>query len=257
MKFSIVTATMNRLDFLKKCTRSVLDQDYQPAEHVIVDGGSTDGTVEFLASLSSQYGERIRWVSRRDNGISEAINTGLGMATGDVTGWMGSDDGLLPGALRIVSRYLGAHPEAMWVYGSHIIVDKNGQTIRTMRTKKFDHGRFIRSAYGNVCGPSVFVRRELANRVGPVREDLKYTMDYEWCLRLAALAEPGRLDDILAYFSWHDGSVTKTSRLAQLDESMRVSQSYARSDLERRWIAVVREFHKARAWTRRRLLKFL
>lgn len=257
LKFSIITATLNRLDLLKRCAQSVLEQDYERVEHVIVDGSSTDGTLEFLMSLSDQHGGRIRWISRKDKGISEAINTGLSIATGDVIGWMGSDDGLLPGALRTVSRYLEDHPEALWVYGSHFIVDENGRKLRTMRTKEFNHPRFIRSAYGNVCGPSVFVRRELARTVGPVREDLRYTMDYEWCLRLANIAKPHRIAEFLAYFGWHDGSITKFHRLAQLDEGMRVSQAYACSDLERKWIAGAYRFYKLRAWARRRLLRTL
>jgi glycosyltransferase involved in cell wall biosynthesis len=255
LKFSVITATLNRLDFLRKCTHSVLDQDYEQVEHVVVDGGSTDGTVEFLQSLSVQYGDRIRWVSGPDNGISDALNKGLGMATGDVISCMGSDDSLMPGALRVVSRHLEEAPGALWVYGSGVIVDEKGRRIRLRRAKEFRHALFIRTCL--FFGPSVFVRRELALRGGPLREDLKYAMDYEWYLRLATIAAPHKVDDVLSSFGWHRGSVTSAQRLAQLDESLDISRSYARGGWEKAYITAAYKFYKVRAWAWRRLLRAL
>lgn len=231
----------------------MLGQEYENCEHVIVDGGSTDGSVEFLKRLSEEHGDKVRWVSGRDNGISDAINKGIRIATGDVISWMGSDDTLLPGALTIVSEYLNSHHEALWLYGGGDIVDQTGHVVRLMRASAFDRRRFTRTCL--FFGPSVFVRRHLAQRVGPLREDLRYAMDYEWYLRLMDAATPHRLDNRLACFGWHRGSVTSSQRLAQLDESRAISQSYARNRPERIWIGALYAFYKGRAWTRRVLLK--
>lgn len=255
MKFSVITATLNRLEFLKKCTASVLDQGYEHVEHVIVDGASRDGTVEFLKNLSAHHGEKVRWSSRPDGGISEAINTGLSMATGDVLSWMGSDDALLPGALRSVHDYLTGHPGALWLYGSGDIVDERGCRVRVMKARAFDRRRFVRTCL--FFGPSVFVRRELALRVGPLREDLKYAMDYEWYLRLMNIAAPHKLDERLACFGWHRGSVTSGQRLAQLDETREISKAQARGGLERTGISALYFFYKTRAWARRSAFRML
>jgi glycosyltransferase involved in cell wall biosynthesis len=253
LKISIATPTLNRLDFLRRCTRSVLGQDYEHVEHVVVDGASADGTVEFLQSLSAQHGDRVRWVSRPDKGISQAVNTAFGMATGDVVGWIGSDDCLTEGALRTASRYFEEYPQAQWLYGSFIIVDGEGRTIRLKRAREFNYRRLVRTGY--ICPPSVFVRQELIRRVGPLREDFRYAMDFDWCLRMAALATPHKVDDVLASFGWHRGSVTNACRLAQLDEGRRISQAFARNNWERAWIAAAYKFYKIRAWSRRRLLR--
>lgn len=249
MKFSIVTPTLNRMNYLRLCIESVIDQDYKDVEHVIVDAGSTDGTVPMLESLSARYGERIRWISEPDRGISDGVNKGFQMANGNVINWIGSDDKLANGALSTVASYLARNPAVLWLYGSFVIVDGQGNVMRNMRAKPFDRKRFLRSGY--ICGPSVFFRAELARKVGPVREDLKYAMDFELCLRMAAIAEPHKLDAVLAYFSFHPGSITMTRRLAQLDESLRFSLPFASSSTERGILILSNKFYKVRSWTRR------
>ncbi len=246
---SIITPTLNRLTYLRECVDSVLNQDYADLEHVIMDGGSSDGTVQFLEGLSSQYGNRIRWVSKPDKGISEAVNRGLELATGNVIGWIGSDDKLAPEALRTVAGYFTNHPDALWLYGSYVEIEGNGAVLRLKRAEEFDRRRFVRSGY--ICGPSVFVRTELARRVGPVREDLSYAMDFEWCLRIASIAPPHRLDTVLAYFRWHPGCITMARRSAQLDEGLALSLTYAQDRWERAQTLMFYKAVKILAWLRR------
>ena len=244
MRVSLVTPTLSRVGYLKECVESVVQQDYADLEHIVVDGASTDGTVELLQSLGKQYGNRLRWLSQQDRGISEATNRGFKMATGEILGWIGSDDRLAPGAVARVAGYFTEHPSAQWLYGGYEEIDAAGKFRRFKLAQPYEHKRFIRTGY--ICGPSVFVRAGLARQVGPIREDLKYCMDFEWCLRMAAIAEPHRLDAVLAQFRWHAGGITMRMRSAQIDEGQTISLSYATNWLER---AHIRAFYrKAKTW---------
>jgi len=254
VRFSIVTATLNRMKYLRECVESVFEQGYEDVEHVIVDGGSTDGTVPILESLSTRYGNRIRWISEPDRGISDGVNKGFQMVTGDVINWIGSDDKLAKGALPMVARYFDDHPAALWLYGSYVMIDGNGDFLQMRKATEFNYRRFLRTGY--ICGPSLFVRAELARRVGPVREDLLYAMDFEWCLRMAGVAPPHKLDPILAYFRWHPGSVSMARRMVQLDEGLAISLAYARSGSERAQVIAFNRTIKAMAWVRRQAWRF-
>jgi glycosyltransferase involved in cell wall biosynthesis len=246
LKISVVTPTLNRLNYLRECVESVLEQDYEPLEHVIVDGASTDGTVKYLESLHARYGDRIRWVSQPDSGISEAVNRGLRMARGDAINWIGSDDRMAPGAARTVAEYFLRHPEVLWLYGSYAEIDEAGRTRRLKKAPPYDRVRFLQTGY--LCGPSVYVRMDLAKRAGLIREDLRYAMDYEWLLRMSEIAAPHSIEDVLAYFRWHSGCVTKTQRSAQIDEGSRVALRFARSRGERFLIAMAVLQNRCKSW---------
>jgi glycosyltransferase involved in cell wall biosynthesis len=254
LRFSIVTPTLNRMNYLRECIESVFEQDYEDVEHVIVDGGSTDGTVPMLESLCARYGAKIRWISEPDRGISDGVNKGLRMVTGDVINWIGSDDKLSKGALPMVARYFDENATALWLYGSYVMIDENGEFLQMRKATEFDYTRFLRTGY--ICGPSLFARAELARRVGPLREDLLYAMDFEWCLRMAGVAPPHKLDPVLAYFRWHPGSVSMARRIAQLDEGLAISLLYTRSGLERARVIASNRTIKAMAWVRRLAWRF-
>src|SRR5687767_10822681 len=117
MKLSIITPSYNGLRFLDRAARSILSQsgDFE-LEWLVVDGGSTDGTVDYLRAVSDP---RLRWVSEPDRGQSHAINKGLGMAGGDVVAWLNADDVYTPGALEAVARAFTASPDAKWLVGRY------------------------------------------------------------------------------------------------------------------------------------------
>jgi glycosyltransferase involved in cell wall biosynthesis len=241
----MITPTLNRVNYLRECIESVVKQSHDDVEHVVVDGSSTDGSVELLQSMSARYGDRIRWISQPDNGICQAVNRGFQMATGDVTGWIGSDDRLAEGALVTVARYFHENPSAQWLYGSYVILDSRGNFLQMKKAKPYNYKRFLRTCY--ICGPSVFVRTELAHRVSPVCEDLKYMADFEWYLRLAAAAEPHKLDPLLAYLRWYPGCLSFDRRLDQLDERLRISLNYVCGTSERARLTAAIKSRKLRA----------
>lgn len=244
MRVSIITPTLNRVGYLKESVESVVQQGYADLEHIVVDGASTDGTVELLKSLSAQYGNRLRWISQPDRGISEAVNRGFQMASGEILGWIGSDDRLAPDAVARVVGYFSDHHSAQWLYGGYAEIDAGGSFRRFKLAQPYDHKRFVRSGY--ICGPSVFVRAALARQVGPIREDLKYAMDFDWCLRMAAITHPHCLDAVLSYFRWHPGCITMRMRSAQIDEGQRLSLSYAANWWE--GVHIVSFYRLAKGW---------
>jgi glycosyltransferase involved in cell wall biosynthesis len=254
VRFSIVTPTLNREHYLRECIESVFEQDYQDVEHIVVDGGSTDGTVPMLESLNARYGNRIRWISERDRGISDGVNKGFQMVAGDVVNWIGSDDKLAKGALSTVARYFQEHPAARWVYGSYDMIDAQGAFLQRRQSSDFSYRRFLRSGY--ICGPSLFVRTDLVRQAGAVREDLLYAMDFDWCLRMAGISEPHKLDPVLTYFRWHPGSVSMDRRMVQLDEGLAISLAYARNTSERAGLIASNKVKKTLAWARRLTWKF-
>ncbi len=178
-----MTPSLNQAPFLERTIRSVLDQDYPVLEYLIFDGGSTDGSVEILR----RYEDRIAyWESVPDRGQSHAINKGMERATGDIVGWINSDDYYLPGALAIVAAAYEANPGTEWVCGACRYLHADG-TLAVVWRPRLPRGP--RSVWARdpwyVPQASSFWRRSALERVGWLREDLDYAMDVELGLRLA------------------------------------------------------------------------
>lgn len=177
---SIVTPSYNQGRFIERTLESVRSQSYPALEHLVFDGGSTDGTLEILR----KYGNQIVWKSNPDRGQSHAINKGFARARGDIIGWINSDDLYCDGALETVADYFSRHPEALVVYGEGFWLDENDEIIEPFRTREWSYealwpGNFI-------CQPALFMRRAVIERFGPLDETYHYCMDYEYWLRIGA-----------------------------------------------------------------------
>jgi glycosyltransferase involved in cell wall biosynthesis len=177
-KVSIVTPSLNQAQFLPLTLQSVRAQTYPNIEHIVVDGGSTDGTVEILRSAPA-----IRWLSEPDRGQVHAINKGFAMATGEILAWLNSDDTLYPDAVGIAVEAL-ERTGADLVYGDVEIVEETGRLRKLSRGIPFDLPVLL---YGiNYIGQqTVFFRRRLLQRAGPLREQFDNAFDYELWLRMA------------------------------------------------------------------------
>lgn len=239
MRICVVTPSFNQLEYLQQTARSVLSQtgDFELAWRV-VDGGSRDGTVDFLKSISDP---RLRWISEPDRGQTEALNKGVRDADGDVIGWLNSDDLYAPGALAAVAAALRSRPEAAWVAGRCDIINADGRTIRSgvtrykdRRLAKYSYRRLLRENF--LCQPAVFWRRKSGEEVGPLDASLHHAMDYDLWLRLGRVSDPIVLDRLLAHFRVHPRS--KTGRLIRerFDEDLRVADRYFGDDRRSRWI---------------------
>lgn len=208
MKFFIVIPSYNQAQFIRETIDSVLSQQGVEKEVLVVDGGSTDGTVEILRS----YGEAIQWVSEKDRGQTDAINKGLRRARGDIVAYLNSDDYYLPGALVKVQEAFESHPETLWVTGDGIIVDAHGKRIQqpiALYKKIWRKVGFPQSLYVMNCiiQPSTFWRKEALEQVGFFDERKHYTMDYDYWLRLLSKGhKPLVLSDKLSAFRIHGES---------------------------------------------------
>lgn len=176
---SIVTPSFNQGCFLRRTIESVLGQTYPNIQYVVIDGGSTDESVDILES----YGDRFDWISEPDKGQTDAINKGMARVQGDILAYLNSDDVLLPDAVEKVVRFFQAHPQCDMVYGDADYIDVHDNIIGRYKTAGYSFSRLVQDCM--VCQPATFWRRRAAERVGPFDEALNYTMDYDYWLRIA------------------------------------------------------------------------
>jgi len=223
-RISIITPSLNQAGFIEQTISSVLGQGYQNLEYIIIDGGSTDGTVDLIRKYESRLAY---WVSEKDGGQSNAINKGLKRATGDIIAYINSDDYYLEGAFeRVASAYRDNPGVDLW-HGRCRIVDQRGAQVDEQigSIKRYDE---ILDLWGvwwkrrNFVQPEVFWTRRIGEKVGAFREDLHLVMDYEYWLRiLSAGGTAGFIDAEVAAFRLHPNQKsTQPARTAE--EHLRV-----------------------------------
>ena len=164
---SIVTPSYQQAQFLEETIQSVLAQDYPRLEYIVVDGGSTDGSVELI----ERHADRLTWwTSEPDAGQTAALNKGFARARGEILGWLSSDDTLLPGAVARVVEELERDPDAVLVYGEALFVDEQGREIFPLEARPFDVAAMVRAFANDVVQPGCRFRRRALELVGPFDE---------------------------------------------------------------------------------------
>jgi glycosyltransferase involved in cell wall biosynthesis len=193
-KITIVTCSYNQGKFLEEAIRSVLDQGYPNLEYIIMDGGSTDNSVEIIR----RYEDRVSyWVSRKDAGQSDALASGFERATGEVLGWLCSDDLLEPGALFEVGQMFLDNPDMDVVFGDTIFVDERSVVTRRYKTLPFSRWLLLNTA-NYVPQPSTFWRRRIYEQVGGLNRTLHMGLDPDLWLRFS---ETGQIRHVRKYWS--------------------------------------------------------
>lgn len=182
---SIVTPSYNQARFLSKTMESVFSQDYPHIEYIVIDGGSTDGSVALLEENADRLAY---WVSEPDKGQTEAINKGFARANGEILAWLNSDDAYKPGAVAAAVDYLTRHPDVGLVYGDADFIDEHGNRIGKFPAAQTDYPR-LRRGYVHIPQQAAFWRADLWEQVGPLDDDLYFAMDYDLWLRLAEISE--------------------------------------------------------------------
>lgn len=181
---SIITPSFNQARFLGATIRSVLEQDHPDLEYIIVDGGSTDDSVEII----SRHAERLAWwVSEKDKGQTDALNKGFERASGEILAWINSDDTYEPGAVSAAVKYLDQHPEVGLVYAGTNFIDEQGRYLGRFPSAKTDYAR-LRRGYVHIPQQAAFFRASLWKQVCPLDPDFYFAMDYDLWVRLARLA---------------------------------------------------------------------
>lgn len=226
-RISIVTPSFNQAAFIDDALKSVKNQGCSALEHIVVDGASTDGTVEILDRCSSQPGwVHLRWVSEPDRGQSDALNKGFRLATGDIIGWLNSDDRYRPGCFEAVVAAFSEYPQADIIYGDYTCIDEKGKLKQIRREISFN--QFILLYHQSLYIPSTatFFRRRIFEEGNFIDVDLQYSMDYEFFLRLARRGYRFKhISGLLADFRWHSQSKSIASTDGQVRELDQIVRS--------------------------------
>jgi hypothetical protein len=206
-RFSIVMPSFNTAEYLRETIDSVIAQDYPDFEFLIVDGGSTDGTLEILRS----YGGQIRWISEPDHGQCDALNKGFSMATGELLYWANADDPLELGALRHVAGLLTDLARPQWLAGAARLINGKGKEFAVRKVGKVDDATFLLWAVKWIPTQAVFWNRRMWDVAGPFNEDLHYVMDLGLWERMYNQEPCIITNEVLARYRLHDQSKSLTA----------------------------------------------
>jgi len=198
---SIITPSYNQGGFIEETIESVLSQDYQNIEYIIIDGGSTDNTIEIL----KKYEGRVKWVSEKDRGQSDAINKGFRMAKGEIFAWLNSDDVYIKGAVSKAIDFLDKHTDVKMVYANAKFCDESGKIIGEYRPPEiFDYKKL--AFYNSICQPSTFFRRDAFFAVGGIDLTLHHLMDHDLWMKMAKRFKVAYLPEFLSIYRLHTES---------------------------------------------------
>ncbi|MCL4486512.1 MAG: glycosyltransferase [Chloroflexi bacterium] len=226
-----MTPCYNQGPFLEETIRSVLLQGYPNLEYIVIDGGSADGSVEIIRKYAAWLAY---WVTESDSGQSHAITKGFARSSGEILGWLNSDDVYAPGALEQSAGHLVLHPRAAAVYGQAQFIDEASRVIGRYVTGQFNVAEFF--FYDCIAQPATFFRRAAFNRVGGLNESLHFCLDYDLWLRMAV---GGRFDyrpTNWAYYRTHPESKSSTLQTRRWVETAQIlSDLFSRSDTPAEW----------------------
>jgi glycosyltransferase involved in cell wall biosynthesis len=223
---SIVTPTLNQGRFIEATIRSIQAQTYGRYEHIVVDGGSTDETVDILRRLEGTY--PMRWLSEPDGGMYDAVNKGLRLASGDILAYLNSDDLYFPWTLETVVQRLREQPEVDVVFGDALNVDDATAEQRVYWAPRFDLDDLRR--FGFLPQPTVFWRRRLMTDVGLFDTSLRYVADCDYWMRAGERHRFEKVEEFLAVERNHSLTLHHTAPRALDEEIARVRSRYARTN---------------------------
>jgi glycosyltransferase involved in cell wall biosynthesis len=227
MKISIVTPSLNQGRYFYEALESVRAQGHTRVEHIVMDGGSTDGTIQLLQSLDGrdEY-EYLNWRSQSDGGQSEALNRGFSEVTGEIVGWLNSDDRYRAGCFDYIVKAFDENPDVDVFYGDFTVIDQQGATLQVRREISFNRFILLYHRVSYIPTPATFFRRRVFDDGNRLRPDLHYAMDYEFFLRLADQGYTIRhMPQLLADFRMHPDSKSCSRELMQAREKRQIMAS--------------------------------
>jgi glycosyltransferase involved in cell wall biosynthesis len=206
---SIITPCRNSERFLEKTLLSVINQSYQNIEYIVIDGLSSDGTLDII----KKYRDKIAyWISEADRGMYHAINKGIQLAKGDIVCYINSDDILHANAIEHVVDYFAMHPDCDLIYGNLDYIDSDGEKKFTIIFPSFNSLFFSTSKFSMIGQPSSFWRRGLHERIGMFNDELKMASDFEFYIKAGLAGRLLHVDESLAAFRVHEDSLTTTGK---------------------------------------------
>ena len=233
---SIITPSFNQAAFLEETILSVLNQDYPSIEYIIIDGGSTDGSLEIIRKYEQKLAY---WTSEPDHGQTDAINKGFAKAKGEILAWLNSDDTYLPNAVSDAVAFLSTNPDVGMVYGDANLIDEQSQIIGKFPARQTDYKHLLRG-YVHIPQQSAFFWAYLLRQVGPLDPTFYFAMDYDLWVRLAKVSKIQYVPQTWANFRLHGSGKSIVSddrcwpemlRVYEREGGSRFSQLYLKAKL--------------------------
>lgn len=221
---SIITPSFNQAAFLESTLQSVLRQEGVDLEYLVVDGASTDGSVEIIRRCEPRLAW---WVSERDSGQAEAINKGFQRARGEFVAWLNSDDLYLPGAIHEAVSILQSRPELGMVFGDALTIDSQGRPLNRLAFGDWGLDELVR--FRIICQPAVFMRRSVLEAAGPLDAAYHFLLDHQLWLRIASLAPVQHVPALWAAARQHPGAKNVAQAAGFGREAFRILE-WMRSD---------------------------
>lgn len=214
---SIISPSYNQVEYIEDCIRSVLRQNYPDFEYIIIDGASTDGSVDVIQKYSNQVS---KFISEADHGQADAINKGFKLASGKYIAWLNSDDIFLPNAILTAVRALEENPQLGMVYGNAISIDASGRLKNKLMIGNWEYKDLL--GFRIICQPAVFMRRTILEQVGGLDPTFHYMLDHQLWLRIAQMAPIQHIPVLIAAARHHTGAKNVAMAHAFSDEILRL-----------------------------------
>lgn len=247
-KISIVIPSYNKVNYITATLQSIVDQKYPNLEVLVQDGGSTDGTVDVINKFAKKYPKIFKWVSKKDNGQVDAINTGFKNASGEIFAYINADDVFSKSSLLKVGKMFTENPDCLWVTGYGDIINDKGKVISSWVTKYKNFLLRLNSyeallAINFITQPSTFIRKTAYLKYGPFAGTKKYVMEYELWLKLGKISMPCVIKELLSSFRLTTDNISSTSSRELLSIDYKLAQKYTKS-------SAILFLHKLHNWGR-------
>jgi len=218
-RITVITPSYNQGRFLEETILSVLNQNYPNLDYIIMDGGSTDNSLDLIRAYAKYLSH---WEAQPDGGQAAGIAAGFGKAAGEILAYLNSDDLYMPDALKKVAKYFSLNSKVQWMYGDCLVIDSDNHIIRRMYPPAFDETIFL---YENQIVPqqSAFWRRTLYERVGGITGGFQFCMDYDLLMKFVQAGEvPAHIKDVLAAYRIHQNAKSSRLQVVQQEEYSRI-----------------------------------
>lgn len=221
LKISVITVSYNQGKYIEENILSVLNQNYDNFEHIIIDACSKDNTIEILKKYP-----HLKWTSEPDRGQSDGLNKGFRKATGDLIVWLNSDDVMCDGAFHVLNKFFTENPDKDVVTGNQVFINADGATDHVIPADTYTYDRLLNTRYCSVMQNSTVFRKSVLDNVGLLDESLHYTMDLDLFIRITQKYKWYKIDEDIAKFRVWEESKTTTSQINFFKDLLLLKKKY-------------------------------